>query len=383
MRRLRTTLGVAALGGGILVAVLAGTGGRQDGGALRGGFAGASPRAATSSLSMDVREIARRRAAGVVGVRAQVLRSDPRRGLMVASADGAGVLEGSGFVVDEDGLILTSAHLVDGAIQIEVVLDDGRTVPATPIGSDDDTDCALVRIDADGHRLEPLELGDSAAAARGDQVVTLAGTGAGDVTIATTTLAAGTKEVTTASGAMEAVLRAPAGAGQRRLGAPLMDATGRVLGLHVRLPGTGGDDGSAPSVVLPAATIARILPQLETAGRVERAYLGVLLDVAADPAVEDGVPVRAVADGSPAAGAGVRGALATAPGAPGDAIERLDGTEVDSAREVVDVLARHAPGDVVSLVLRTGEARRTLQVRLADRPAALWSSTPDDGAPGL
>jgi S1-C subfamily serine protease len=362
---------LAALGGGLVAAVL-GTAASRDGDRERVMMASgvaSVPAAPSGSLAVDARELLRRQADGVVGVRARVLRSDPGRGVVVSRTGGDLEIQGSGFALDGD-TVVTSSHLVEGAMSLEVVLPDGTAVAATAIGSDDDTDCALLRLEgADGQDdvLRALDLGDSGAARDGDAVVTLAdpgGTGAvthGD-TLATS------HRVPADSGVPLTVLRLRDAAQAGDLGAPLLDGKGRVLGLHVRIAG-------APRV-LPAATLAGVIPQLERSGRVDRAYLGVLLGTGgAAAAAAAPVLIRQVAAGSPAAHAGLQ--------AGEDAIEAVGGRAVAAAQDVATALAAFAPGDVVALSVRRDGAPRTVRVRLADRPASLWSSPRDDGAPGL
>jgi putative serine protease PepD len=132
-----------------------------------------------------------------------------------------------------------------------------------------------------------------------------------------------------------------------------------VIGINSQIA-TGGSNGNVGiGFAVPVNTAKTVIPQLEQSGRVERAYFGIQGATA-----PDGVVVDVVQDGSPAASAGVR---------VGDTIERLGGRPVRSMDDVTDILAAHAPGDVVDVEVRTGGLTRGLKATLIDRPAALPS----------
>jgi putative serine protease PepD len=145
-------------------------------------------------------------------------------------------------------------------------------------------------------------------------------------------------------------------------GGPLLDANGRVIGINSQIA-TGGGGGSGGSVgigfAVPVNTAKSVIPQLESAGHVERAYLGI--QGAASP---EGVRVEEVQPGSPAAAAGIRD---------GDVVERLGGDPVRNMDDVSAILGAHAPGDVIDVEVNSGGIARGLKATLADRPAALPS----------
>ncbi len=145
-------------------------------------------------------------------------------------------------------------------------------------------------------------------------------------------------------------------------GGPLLDADGHVIGINSQIA-TAGGDASGGSVgigfAVPVNTAKEVIPQLESAGHVERAYLGVQGATA-----PDGVRVELVQSDSPAAAAGIR---------VGDVLERLAGKPVRTMDDVTAILAEHAPGDVIDVEVRTGGIARGLKATLADRPAALPS----------
>jgi S1-C subfamily serine protease len=138
-----------------------------------------------------------------------------------------------------------------------------------------------------------------------------------------------------------------------------------VIGINSQIA-TSGDGSSGGSIgigfAVPVDTAKAVIPQLESAGRVERAYLGV--QGATSP---DGVLVEHVLEHSPAAQAGIRA---------GDTLERLGGRMVRTMDDVTEILAAHAPGDALDVEVRTGGLTRRLRATLADRPDTLGGAGP-------
>jgi S1-C subfamily serine protease len=369
MRGWVSTVVAAVMGGGVTAAALIGAGVVETSESptviepplITKGAPAVAASAAAGALS--AREIYRRRAPGVVFIRAQTLRTDPSP-FDVYSGAQASESTGSGFVIDEDGLILTNAHVVEAATDIQVTFSDSQTVSATPVGKDGDTDLALLRVKATAEELAPLELGDSSTVQVGDPTIAIGNPFGLERTLTTGVVSALQRRLTAPSGfAIDDVIQTDAALNPGNSGGPLLDANGRVIGINSQIA-TGGDGSSGGNVgigfAVPVNTAKTVIPQLKTAGRVERAYLGVQGATA-----PDGVLVESVHDGSPAAVAGVH---------QGDTLERLDGRAVRTMEDISGILAAHAPGDVLDLELRTGGLTRGLKVTLADRPAVLQGS---------
>jgi S1-C subfamily serine protease len=313
--------------------------------------------ASVAAGALSAREIYRRRAPGVVFIRAQTLRTSPSPFDLYPNAQRS-ESTGSGFVIDGDGLILTNAHVVDAATEIQVTFSDNHTISATPVGKDADTDLALLRVDGDGEDLQPLELGDSSSVQVGDPTVAIGNPFGLERTLTTGVVSALQRRLTAPSGfTIDDVIQTDAALNPGNSGGPLLDAGGRVIGINSQIA-TGGGAGSGGSVgigfAVPVNTAKSVIPQLERAGRVERAYLGIQ-----GASVPDGVLIDSVPHDSPAAAGGVR---------PGDTLERLDGRPVHTIDDVSKILAGHAPGDVVALEVRAGGLTRGMKVTLADRP---------------
>jgi S1-C subfamily serine protease len=365
MRNWLSTVLAAVIGGGVTAAALLGAGAVDSGDpatATEASLTGKGARAVElgAGRGLGAREIYKRDAPGVVFVRAQTLRTDPTPFDVFDTARPTEAT-GSGFVIDEDGLVLTNAHVVAAATEIQVTLSDAHTVSATPVGKDLDTDLALLRVDPGGLDLSPLELGDSETVQVGDPTVAIGNPFGLERTLTTGVVSALQRRLTAPSGfTIENVIQTDAALNPGNSGGPLIDASGRVIGINSQIA-TGGGEASGGSVgigfAVPVNTAKEVIPELEQAGHVERAYLGV-----EGSAAEDGVLVERVQPGSPAAAAGLGDA---------DVLHRLDGHRVRTMADVSEILERLEPGDVVKVEVSTAGRPRALQATLADRPAAL------------
>src|SRR5215207_1542336 len=370
MRGWLSTVLAAVIGGGITAAVLLGSGAVDSGEPATPTrpplkVKGTQALADTAGGGLGAREIYKRDAPGVVFIRAQTLRTAPTPFDVFETVQPT-VATGSGFVIDKDGLILTNAHVVAAATAIRVTFSDRHTVTARPVGKDPDTDLALLRVDPDGLDLRPLELGDSRTVQVGDPTVAIGNPFGLERTLTTGVVSALQRRLTAPSGfTIDDVIQTDAALNPGNSGGPLLDANGRVIGINSQIA-TGGAGSSGGSVgigfAVPVNTAKTVIPQLESGGRVERAYLGV--QGAPSP---DGMRVEHVLGGSPAAQAGVR---------PGDTLERLEGRAVRTMNDVSAILAQHKPGDVLQVEVRTGGLTRGLKATLADRPATSGGSAP-------
>jgi S1-C subfamily serine protease len=371
MRAWVSTVMAAVVGGGVTAAALLLVGVVDSGDRVTviepPLVAKGAPALATSAVAtgLSAREIYRRRAPGVVFIRAQTVRTSPSP-FDLSSSPQQSESTGSGFVIDKDGLILTNAHVLDAATDIEVTFSDNHRVSATPIGKDPDTDLALLRVDSEGDELQPLDLGDSSTVQVGDPTIAIGNPFGLERTLTTGVVSALQRRLTAPSGfTIDDVIQTDAALNPGNSGGPLLDASGRVIGINSQIA-TGGEGSSGGNVgigfAVPINTAKLVIPQLESAGRVRRAYLGIQ-----GATVPDGVLIKGVQQDSPAAAAGVRS---------GETLERLDDRPVHTMDDVSAILAAHAPGDVVDVEVRSGGIARGLKATLADRPAALGGSDP-------
>jgi S1-C subfamily serine protease len=296
-----------------------------------------------------------------------------------------GTATGSGFVVDEDGTIITNAHVVDGADAVTVSFEEGgESIDAEVRGVDPDTDLAVLKIDpSEVEDLTVLPLGDSSDLEVGDPVVAIGNPFGLQRTVTTGIVSALQRQIDAPSGfSISNVIQTDASINPGNSGGPLLDANGRVIGINSQIATGGGQGSVGIGFAVPVNTAKDLLPELRAGEEIERAYLGVSMatvteDVAnqADLPADSGALVESVEDGTPAERAGLRGSeideLSGEVSRAGDLIVAVDGEPVRSADDVVAAVAGKQPGDTIELDIYRGDDKRTESVELAERPEAL------------
>jgi S1-C subfamily serine protease len=294
---------------------------------------------------------------------------------------------GSGFVIDTAGHILTNNHVVQGADSIEVSLGDNKFVKADLVGEDPSTDLALLHVDPGTLDLHPLPLGDSSQVRVGDPVVAIGNPFALDRTVTSGIVSALQREIKAPNGfAIDHVIQTDAAINPGNSGGPLIDASGRVIGINSQIESqSGGNEGVG--FAEPINTARSVVEQLLKNGSVERAYLGITgaditpgIAQALNLPVSRGAMVEQAFKGGPAADAGIQGASgeATIQGQSfpigGDIIVAIDGKQVSSMDDVIKAVGAHHPGDQITVTVERGGNRRDVQVTLGNRPAQIQDS---------
>jgi S1-C subfamily serine protease len=335
--------------------------------------AGATPGALTA------RDIYKRDAPGVVYIRARS--AAPVDSPFDVFGEGADhTATGSGFVFDGQGRILTNAHVVAGATDVQVVVSGQRSLPATIVGRDLDTDLAVLKVHMpDGAALHPLELGDSSSVQVGDMTVAIGNPFGLDRTLTTGVVSALQRRITAPSGfSIEDVIQTDAALNPGNSGGPLIDASGRVIGVNSQIATGSADERSSAGIgfAVPVNTAKEVIPLLEKDGRVRRAYLGIkgravdaTLRALGVPA-SSGVMVEDIVPGSPAERIGLRpddgGSKPD-----GDIVQAVAGHPVRSPDDLLHALHGYQPGQTVPVEVMRAGARATLRVQLGERPASL------------
>jgi putative serine protease PepD len=338
------------LGGGIAVAAV-GTGDKAGGTTT---VVASAPDGQPVAEGLDVGQIYSRAIRGVVEISVQGSQATPGFGPF---GDGQRRSQGSGFVLDDEGHVVTNAHVVQGASSVTVTLRDGSEHTARVLGTDPSTDLAVLKVDVSAEALHPLELADSSQVEVGDGVLALGSPFGLEGTATTGIISAVGREITAPNGyAIGGALQTDAAVNSGSSGGPLLDAAGRVIGVNTQIESeSGGNDGVGFAV--PSDTVRSVARQLIASGRVEHAYLGVSLE---DAANRPGASITTVRSGSPAARAGLEA---------GDRVTALDGEAVESAGELRRLVDDHEPGDEVTLtVVRDDGDERELSVELGTRP---------------
>ncbi|HEU0246961.1 MAG TPA: trypsin-like peptidase domain-containing protein [Gaiellaceae bacterium] len=278
--------------------------------------------------------------------------------------------QGSGFVFDLSGHIVTNHHVVAAGGSISVSLWNGRTFDAVLVGADPSTDLAVIRIDAPQSLLVPLRLGDSSEVGVGDAVLAIGSPFGLEGTVTSGIVSALHRQMTAPNDfTINDTIQTDAAINHGNSGGPLLDRKGRVIGVNAQIESdSGGSDGVG--FAIPSSTVRSIVSQLIESGEVQHAYLGIEM-----VAVPEGVAVTRVRSGTPAEQAGIRAATSTETvdgeerPAGGDVIVAFAGKDVTSAAALQSAVDAMQPGDQVTItVLRDGK-RQTVDVTLATRPS--------------
>ncbi|WP_284945326.1 Do family serine endopeptidase [Acidisoma cladoniae] len=264
---------------------------------------------------------------------------------------------GSGFIVNEDGTVVTNNHVVQGAKTVTVTLSDGTKLPATVIGRDPSTDVAVLRIHSD-HKLPFLDLGDSSRVKTGQWVVAMGNPFGLGGTVTAGIVSAEGRDI--GDGPYDSFLQIDAPINKGNSGGPLFDQGGNVIGMNTAiLSPTGGSIGIG--FAIPSDTIKSVVAQIMKNGHVTRGFLGVQaqsVDASMSQALRlpgngngplNGALIAAIEPNSPAAKAGLQ---------PGDVIETVNKATIHNPRDLAVDIAGIAPGDTADLtIIRNGKSQ--------------------------
>ncbi len=303
--------------------------------------------------------------------------------------DGRGAAEGSGFVLDDSGRIVTNAHVVtdesggdrEPAQAVYVEFPDRNVVPAEIVGVDPFADVALLSVEPDGFALRPLELGDDASLIVGQPVAAIGSPFGEQQSLSVGVVSATDRSVESLTKfQIEGAIQTDASINPGNSGGPLLDAGARVIGVNQQIETeSGANDGVGFAV--PISTVKRSLAQLEENGEAEYAYLGVSsqalypqlarklgLDTDYGGLLDEVVP------GAPADDAGLEGGKdrvrfqAAAYRAGGDVILSFEDHPVTGPEDLARLVSAFEPGDEVELLVLHGGERETVAVTLGSRP---------------
>jgi S1-C subfamily serine protease len=359
MRSLVSFLG-GAVSVGLVVGVLAIAGVIGDGHSTTvvtsSGSGGAPPPAAGAKVvntqPTNISEIYRRVSPGVVYVESTQSGGGALGGGQAAS--------GSGFVIDKQGHIVTNDHVVAGFNSYSVRVGSDQTpIRAQLVGTDPSSDLAVLKIDpakASGG-LKPLTLGDSNTLAPGDQAIAIGSPFglAGTVTVGVVSALGRTIQSPNGFPISNAI-QTDAAINPGNSGGPLLDAKGQVIGVNSQIKTESGDSNAGVGFAVPVSTVKQVVPQIQSGGKINRAFLGVSNATTND---QSGAIVSGVVANGPAAKAGMRA---------GDKIVAIDSRPISSSDDVSAAVAARKPGDKAAVTVVRGGDRRTLTVTLGTRP---------------
>jgi putative serine protease PepD len=341
---------VAIAGGGAGAAAVALTHGSSSKTVTVAGAAAPAASNVASGTALTVGQIAKQSSPGVVEIDATSTNAgSPYPG----SGGSSSSAEGTGFVYDLKGDIVTNDHVVEGASSISVKFSDGSTYKATVVGADPSSDLAVIHVNAPASKLTVLQLGDSSTVAVGDGVVAIGNPFGLDNTVTTGIVSALDREITAPDESpIEGAIQTDAAINHGNSGGPLFNLAGKVIGINSQIQSdSGGNDGVGFAIA--SNTVKSVVTQLIATGKAQHALLGVGVKTASG-----GVAVTDVQAGSGAADGGVK---------TGDVVTSVDGATVTSAQQLRAIIAAHKPGDSLSLEVRRSGSAKTLTVTLGSR----------------
>ena len=276
---------------------------------------------------------------------------------------------GSGFIVDPKGIILTNYHVVEGMTSIMVKLQSGEQLRGTVVGTDEETDVAVIKVNA-GRELPSVALGDSDAAQVGDWVLAI-GSPFGLEQTVTAGIISTKERQTDQQASFRRFIQTDAAINRGNSGGPLVNMRGEVIGINSQIATSTGDYNGI-GFALPSNIASSVFKQLMTAGKVRRGYLGVFLDSVKPEFARvyempkaSGAIIKDVADAqSPAAKAGIQ---------TNDIIVEYNGQEVASAQDLINKVASTPVGQTVPVAylreINNKLERRTTSITVGERPA--------------
>jgi S1-C subfamily serine protease len=393
----------ALLGGGVVVAVVAATGGLGEKTktlvtTVEAAAPAAPSNASQRSSGLTPHEAYVRDAPGVAFVTSTVVQKSEASpfNLFGEETQRQGTATGSGIVIDANGTILTNYHVVENAVKVTVSFEKGQSVEAQVVGKDPSNDLAILRISTDGLTLHPLRLGDSSIVQVGDPVYAIGNPFDLERTLTTGVISALQRQITAPNGfTIDNVLQTDAPINPGNSGGPLLNVEGEVIGINSQIETGGSGDGSVGiGFSIPINTAKSEIAELEKGGTVRGAYLG-LTSLTIDGSlsalnlpVKTGALVQSVEKGTAAEKAGIKGGTVSTTtedgqvAVGGDIIVKLDGKEVASSEDLANDIEEKKPGDKVTIELIRGNGKggyehKTLTLTLGTRP----NSVPNPNTP--
>jgi len=269
--------------------------------------------------------------------------------------------EGTGFVIDSKGDIMTAEHVIDGAQSITVQFQDGSTAKATLVGADKTTDTAVIHVDVPGSKLHPLTLGTSSSIQPGESVVAI-GSPFGLAETMTAGIVSATNRTITAPNRFSILgaIQTDAAINHGNSGGPLIDtATNTVIGINDQIE-SDTNDNAGIGFAVPIDASRKAANTLIAGGTVKHAYLGVLIS-----SVSGGARVSCIVKGAPADSAGLK---------VGDVITKFGGTTIANANTLTAAVTAAKPSDKVTLSIRRDGSNKQISVTLGTQPAAVSKS---------
>ena len=328
-----------------------------------GGLAAATPATAIAAKaqSLTAEQIYRLDSPGVVDISVTTGAGAQGGVSPFGPSGGSARAEGTGFVYDTTGNIVTASHVVDGATAIQVRFGDGTVAKATLVGTDPSSDTAVIKVNVASSKLKPLALADSGNVQPGQGAVAIGSPFGYEESITAGIVSAVDRSIEAPNGySIPNAIQTDAPINHGNSGGPLIDASGKVIGVNVQIAADdsgGSSQNAGVGFAVPSNTVKRVVEALVAGRAVQHAYLGVSVGVNLNGS---GAVVGTVRAGGPAAAAGLKS---------GDVVVALIGKPIADANELTSAIAALRPGDKATLEVQRGGSTLTLTVALGTRPA--------------
>ena len=302
--------------------------------------------------------------------------------------------QGSGFVYDSDGHIVTNDHVVDGATSVSVRFWNGGTYKATVVGADPSTDLAVIKVDAPDSVLNALPVADSTKVEVGDTAIAIGSPFGLEETVTSGIVSALHRSMTAPNRfTINDSIQTDAAINHGNSGGPLLNSSGEVIGVNAQI---AGDTGANVGVgfAIPSSTVSKIADQLIQSGKVEHAYLGVSVQTIPESVADQlnlvaGAEVTEVRSGTPADKANLKASTSektvdgTQYATGGDVITEVDGQTIVTSEQLQRAIDSHKPGDTIKLTYSRNGDSHTVDVKLDTRPNEVPTQTrpiqPEEG----
>ncbi len=290
--------------------------------------------------------------------------------------------QGSGFVIDSDGHIVTNDHVVDGAKSVSVRFWNGATYKASVVGTDPSTDLGVIKVDAPDSVLHPIQFGNSNSVQVGDTAIAIGSPFGLEETVTAGIVSALHRQMEAPNNfTINDSIQTDAAINHGNSGGPLLNINGDVIGVNSQIRSDSGDNAGV-GFAIPSNTVKSIAETLIGSGKVEHAYLGVSVQqipesVADQLKLVGGVELATVRKNTPAEKAGLKGATGskTIEGEQyptgGDVVTDIDGEKVATSEDIQQAVDAHQPGDTLKVTYWRNGDSHTVDVKLATRPTTI------------
>jgi S1-C subfamily serine protease len=272
----------------------------------------------------------------------------------------AGSGSGTGFLIDRQGTIVTNAHVAGQNKQVTVRFGDGASIQGTVLGTDPSSDLAAVRVPTNRlpKNVKPLQFADSRQVQVGDVAIAIGNPFGLDRTATEGIVSGIGRSIEAPNGfSIDEVIQTDAPINPGNSGGPLLDETGRVIGVNSQIATAGSPGNVGIGFAVPSNTVRSVIPRITQGEKIKRGYLGV---ETSDAALGGGAEVQNVVPGGPAERAGLQ---------PGDIIKKIDGSVVPDSPAVAAIVTSRKPGDKVKVEVDRSGQGKTIEATLGTRPA--------------